>query len=823
MLDLEKLGAFYLGKRYDIDTGNVLDETLLYESKDLTTHGVCVGMTGSGKTGLCLSLIEEAALDGIPVLAIDPKGDLGNLMLTFPDLKPEDFRPWVDENEAVRKGLDASAYARKTAETWKKGLAEWDQDGKRIKRLRDSAEVTIYTPGSTAGVPITVLRSFDAPPAAVAEDKEALNERIQSAVSGMLALLGVDGDPLRSREHILLSTILNCAWSAGRSLDLPALIRDVQNPPFDTVGVFDLESFYAPNDRLELAMRINNLIASPGFSTWLEGEPLDIGRMMFTDSGKPRIAVLSIAHLGESERMFFVTILLNELLTWMRGQPGTSSLRALLYMDEIFGFFPPTAEPPSKKPMLTLLKQARAYGVGVMLATQNPVDLDYKGLSNTGTWFIGRLQTERDKLRVLDGLEGASTTSGIAFDRRKTEATLSGLGSRVFLMNNVHDEEPVIFHTRWAMSYLRGPMTRSQIETLMANRKQTTTLKPPKNITPAPLMPRTETTAEMPKQPSKRAKLPASIDEFFVPMKEAVGDNRRLVYRPVIATTSRLHYVSAKAKLDTWIDMAFIAPVPQRRPVVDWKIATAIPGADLELNGEGRDDASFSKLPAPATLSKNYTQWKKELKSFLYQNRTLKILKCNELKTVSKPGEPEGEFRGRIGHLAHEKRDLEVEKIKKRYSKKLDTLRDRLRRAEDRIEREKAQYGQQKISTAISIGSTILGALMGRKLTSVGSATTAARGASRASRERGDIQRAIDEMEAQQEKLRAMEDDFQQSLEKMEEKLDPSALEFSEINVRPRKSDIVVHELGLAWTPWRVDADGIAEPLFNMNGGSGTC
>ncbi|MCA9086899.1 MAG: ATP-binding protein, partial [Planctomycetaceae bacterium] len=209
-------------------------------------------------------------------------------------------------------------------------------------------------------------------------------------------------------------------------------------PPFDRIGVIGLENFYPQADRFQLAMLLNNLLASPGFSSWMEGESLDIQKMLYSPDGKPRFTILSIAHLSEAERMFFVTIFLNEVVSWMRAQSGTSSLRAILYMDEVFGYFPPTANPPSKTPMLTLLKQARAFGLGVVLATQNPVDLDYKGLSNAGTWFIGRLQTERDKARVLDGLEGASAAAGHAFDRRQMEVILSGLGSRVFLLNNVH-------------------------------------------------------------------------------------------------------------------------------------------------------------------------------------------------------------------------------------------------------------------------------------------------------------------------------------------------------------------------------------------------
>ncbi len=818
MQDYEKLAAFYLGKEYDLENSAMKDDLVLYDAKDLTTHGICVGMTGSGKTGLCLGLLEEAAIDGIPALAIDPKGDLGNLMLTFPDLKPADFRPWVDESEATRKGRTPEEHAKKTAAMWKKGLAEWDQDGTRIQKFKDAAEVAIYTPGSSAGLPLTVLRSFDAPSPEFAADGDAMRDRVQSAVSGLLALLGIRGDPIRSREHILLANILDTAWRAGRNLDLANLIREIQKPSFDKVGVFDLESFYPADDRFELAMSINNLLASPGFGAWMEGEPLNIGNLLYTPEGKPRIAILSIAHLSESERMFFVTILLNELLAWVRTQSGTSSLRALLYMDEIFGYFPPTANPPSKKPMLTLLKQARAYGVGVMLATQNPVDLDYKGLSNTGTWFIGRLQTERDKMRVLDGLEGASASSGGDFDRGKMEQILAGLGSRVFLMHNVHDNGPVIFHTRWALSYLRGPLTRPQIETLMDGRKA---------LAPAAVASATSAAAPAaqaapePEAEPERPVIPSSIREYFFPRTGAVGDNDRMVYRPGIVATARLHYVRASAKIDDYLDLGLLAPVPDGIPDIEWEEATEIPGGDLDLERKPtEDDASFSELPAECTNSKNYTAWKKALQTWLYQNKEVAIYKCDELKTYSKLGETEGEFRGRIGHEIHEQRDLKVGKLRTKFESKFQTLQDRIRRAEQRVERESEQHGQQKMSTAISVGATVLGALFGRKLTStrnIGRATTAMRGASRAGKEKMDIVRAQEELEAQQIKLQEMEEDFNRAVEDMEETLNPTTIELTPYHIRPSKSDITFKTFGLGWTPWRVSPEGIAEPVYKTD------
>ena len=477
--DYEKLGQFYLGREYDVEKKTSTGKNLvLYDSKDLVTHAVVVGMTGSGKTGLCVDIIEEAAIDGVPAIVIDPKGDLTNLLLTFPDLRPEDFRPWINEEDAGRKGLAPDEYAKQQADLWRTGLESWGEDGERIRRLKAAADFAIYTPGSTAGIPVSIVRSFAAPPAALREDAELFRERVATTATSLLALVGIAADPVKSREHILLSTLFTAAWTKGEDLDLESVVGQVQKPPMGKIGALELDKFYPPKDREELALRINGLIAAPGFAGWLEGEPLDIGAFYRSPAGKPRVSIFSIAHLSDAERMFFVALLLNEIYGWVRTQSGTTSLRAILYMDEIFGFFPPVAEPPSKRPMLNLLKQARAFGLGVVLATQNPVDLDYKGLANTGTWFLGRLQTDRDKQRVLEGLEGAAAAQSASFDRGSMEELLAGLTSRVFLMNNVHEDAPVVLESRWAMSYLRGPLTRDQIKVLMKGRRPETAAAP---------------------------------------------------------------------------------------------------------------------------------------------------------------------------------------------------------------------------------------------------------------------------------------------------------------------------------------------------------
>ncbi len=801
MQPYEKIGAFYLGRKYDPKTRKVVDETILYDAKDLTTHAVCVGMTGSGKTGLCVSLLEEAALDGIPVIAIDPKGDLGNLMLTFPNLATADFKPWVDEGEAARKGMTVDQYAKRTADLWKNGLGDWNQDGDRIKRLRESAEIAIYTPGSSAGISLSVLRSLQAPPEELRGDIEAMGERVTSAVSGLLGLLGLDADPLQSQEHILLSNILQRAWAEGRDIEIAGLIREIQSPPFDRVGVLDLDTFFPAKERAKLAMRLNNLLASPGFAQWMEGEPLSIPKLLYTESGKPRISILSIAHLNDEQRMFFVTLVLNELVAWMRTQPGTTSLRAILYMDEVFGYFPPSKNPPSKTPMLTLLKQARAFGLGCVLATQNPVDLDYKGLSNTGTWFLGRLQTERDKMRVIDGLEGAAAATGTAFKRSEIETILSGLGSRVFLMNNVHEDAPVLFHTRWAMSYLRGPLTRSQIDVLMNDKK-------------AALAKSGGAKAGGKKKKAKdktgeRPVVPAEVEELFRPITRSVSADDRVLYRANLIGVSKLHYVSATNKIDVWKTVAVLGTPGDENPwaemedaLVDWKALPEEPDAR----------AAFATLPSEALSAKSYATWEKQLTSALYQSRAMTVWKSAAHKVSSMPDETEGEFRARLVTLAREDRDLDKEKLRVKFAPKLARLEDRKRKAEQAVEKEKDQFKQQTMQALISAGAGILGAVFGRKSSGITKATTAVRGAGRAARERGDIGRAEENVEAFQEDLKTLNAQFEEEIAALDEPVDPADLELKETILRPRKTDIEIAKFGLLWRPWKVDADGIAEP-----------
>lgn len=804
-MDYEKLGVFFLGKEYDLKTREMEEAPLLYDSRDLTTHGICIGMTGSGKTGLAISLLEEAAMDGVPVIAIDPKGDLGNLLLTFPDLAPSDFEPWVDPAAAQRKGKTVAEFAKDRASLWRNGLGSWGQDGARIGRMRDKVDLNIYTPGSSQGRPLAVLRSFDPPDDERASNREARQNLIDGAVNGLLALLGIDADPLRSREYLLLCRIVDHAWSEGRSVPLGELIRQIQDPPFRKVGVFDLESFYPEKERFDLALRVNGVLASPGFEAWLDGDPLEIPKLLHSPDGKPRVSILSIAHLSESERMFFVTLLLNEILSWVRTQPGTSSLRAIIYMDEIFGYFPPTANPPSKQPMLTLLKQARAHGVGVLLSTQNPVDLDYKGLSNTGTWFIGRLQTERDKMRVLEGLEGAG--GGGDFDRQKMEQVLASLGSRVFLMHNVHDDGPVVFHTRWAMSYLSGPMTLPQIASL----------SPPDAATAAPAKSaRGKTkkkTGKSSAAPSvlpteSRPLLPPGIDERFVRATRPAPAGTTVAYQAGVGGTFRLHFVRASAQLDEWRDVDVLVPLCADGENAEWDGMTIVSGGGIDGDRDPNDGFTFG--PLGDVDAKRLKALQKDVVSALYRDRTVPIWKCKKFKLTSKPGEDQETFLGRVRHAARERRDDEVAKLEERYKKKLATINDRVRKAERRLEKEEEDVDRARSASRWSIGTSLIGALFGKRLSGVKSA---ARSRRKTSKEKQDVDRAEDVLEEQRDKLAEMEEEFQEKLSDLE--LDLEALpDVDETLVKPRKSDISTGDFCIHWIPCAVDPQERRTPLI---------
>ena len=800
MKDFEKLGVFYIGRESD-PSGTHLGDAVLYDSRDLVTHAFCVGMTGSGKTGLCLSLIEEAAIDGVPTIAIDPKGDLSNLLLTFPRLAPEDFRPWIDEQEARRAGMTPDAYAAQQASTWKAGLAEWGQDGARIERLRAAADFAIYTPGSSAGLPLSILSSFAAPPAALRDDAEAVADRASTTAMSVLLLAGVDAE-LRGREHTFLATLLAASWKAGRDLDLTALIRGVQSPPFERVGVLDLDTFYPSKERFVLATKLNAVLASPGFEQWLDGEPLDAGRLLYGAKGKPRVSIVSIAHLDDAHRMFFVSLLLNEIVGWMRRQSGTSSLRAIVYMDEIAGYFPPVANPPSKAPLLTLLKQGRAFGLGVVLATQNTVDLDYKALGNAGTWFLGRLQTERDKARVLDGLEGVA---GGSIDRDAADKTLSVLAKRVFLLHDVHAGPPITFESRWAMSYLRGPLSREQIRALMATQQQATedTPRPPTDEH-RQTQPRAATEVDGQRHVEKDTGsssapvLAPEVRQYFLPASGAPH------YVPVALGVARVTFADSKLKVNETRDVVAVAAIGSGAVPVDWSSAEVLDIAPADLETTPAAGATFDPVPRPATMAKNYAGWQKAFSSWVGSSQTLELHRHAASNLTSRAGESERDFRIRVQGAQREARDAEVEDLRRRFAEKRARLEERARRAEQGVAREQEQASAAKVQTAVSMGATVLGALFGRKtlsMSTLGRATTAARGVGRASKEQDDVKRAHENVDVAKQALEELDATIAEETAAITARYDADTANLESTSIAPKRGQVLVQFVALGWKP----------------------
>lgn len=819
MTDFETLGAFYLGKHYDLGTRTRRDDLVLYDAKDLTTHAVIIGMTGSGKTGLGIDLIEEALIDRIPVIAIDPKGDLGNLALRFPRLAAEDFRPWIDPQQAATAGVTPEAFAEQQAELWKKGIGGWGQSPDRIQRLMDAADVTIYTPGSSAGKPLSVLRAFDAPPAAILDDAELLQERVNATTTSLLALLGIDADPITSREHILIANLLSHAWREGRSLDLASLIGGIQTPPFTTVGVMPLDTVFPPKDRMALAMQLNNLLAAPGFQSWLQGDALDTASLLYDPSGKPRGSVVSIAHLSDAERMFFVTLLLADILAWVRAQPGTGSLRAILYIDELFGYMPPVANPPSKMLLLTLLKQARAFGLGVVLSTQNPVDLDYRGLSNTGTWFIGRLQTERDKMRVMEGLEGAAGSQH--FDRAALEQTIAGLGKRVFLLHSVHEPAPITFETRWTLSYLAGPMTREQIRAVTAQSRSAPTDSASAGASSSGTAARNATSAATTATPlagngaarsAAAPVLPPDITQYWLPPVGRLGASDALEYHPAVLGLSDVSFSNAKLGITQQRRVTLLASVDDGPIALDWDQAERLDIEPTALERSARNGAGFGAVPPAASNARSYAAWSKDLQKWVVTNEQVTLYRSPAFKVTSQAGESERDFRIRLQQMARESRDEKIEALRRKYDSKFTTLQERIRRAEQAVQREQQQASQAKMNTAISVGGAILGAIFGRGKIgagSIGKLGTAARGMGRASQQAGDVDRANETVQALREQENALNATLQGEIDALGASYDAQSEPLESVVVAARSADVRVQFVALLWVPYVRDANGM--------------
>ncbi len=831
---------FYLGRTLESPQADPTDQNLYYNPPDLTTHAIVTGMTGSGKTGLCVTLLEEAALQNIPALIIDPKGDLTNLLLHFPDLAPEDFQPWVDSENARRSGKSMEEKAAETAELWKNGLKEWGIDLPRLRALKNSAQFAVYTPGSDAGIPVSVLSSFSVPNLDWESNSEILREKIASTVTALLGLIGeTDIDPLRSREHILLSHIFENAWSKGRNLDLTELILQTQNPPFDKLGALPVDSFFPAKARISLVMQLNAILASPSFETWRTGQALDIPDLLFTPDGRPRHSVFYLAHLSETERMFFVTLLFSAVETWMRSQGGTNSLRAILYMDEIFGYLPPQKNPPSKPPLLRMLKQARAFGVGLMLATQNPVDIDYKALSNAGTWFIGKLQTERDKERLLDGLSSAAG----GFDRKAYDKLISALGKRAFILHNIHEKKPVLFRTRWAMNYLAGPMTRMQIPALngLANAQKpddgyasTRATQPRDTGTLANFQPvadqrasssrkRRRAKASHPHTASSRTRpaIPSNYREFFLPFNlslvEAFDKENRplsadaeqigIVYKATLFAAATVRFLDRKHDVDSEVVRVVWEPNPDARGVIRWGDARSLE-RNL-LTKMPAPQSRFMGLEPPLDDARKMKSLETDFKDWLYRSVTLKARANEKLKIYAGPDVSKSAFMRLCSAEAREKRDLEIDKITARYDRKLDTLDHRLKREERELRQDEDELSDRKMEEIGTHAENVF-SLFSHRRRRMTTSLTKRRMTQQA---QADVEESIEEIDDLEDQIREMEAEFKGKLDEIGDRWGSVVNDISEVTLTPTKSRIFIDDFGVAWMPYYLVevGDGIVE------------
>lgn len=834
---------FYLGRLFDPKTAKLTNKDLNYDSADLTTHAVVTGMTGSGKTGLCIALLEEAALNGVPAIIIDPKGDLTNLLLHFPELLPQDFQPWIDPEVVRRANKTPEQAAMEAATAWRNGLKEWGMKPERILDLKNSVDFAVYTPGSDSGIPVSVLSSLAAPDIDWEENREVLRERITSTVTALLGLVGMnDLDPIQSREHILLSNIFEEHWSQGRDLDLEELILQTQTPPFDKLGAFPVDTFFPPKDRMALAMTLNNILASPAFQAWREGHSLDIHSLLFKADGTPRHSIFYLAHLSDSERMFFTTLLLSAVETWMRTQKGSTSLRALLYMDEIYGYLPPTANPPSKLPLLRMLKQARAFGLGILLATQNPVDLDYKALSNTGTWFIGKLQTERDKNRLLDGLE--SLAGG--FSRSEMDKLISSIGKRVFVMNNVHNKTPILFQTRWVMNFLAGPMTRTQIRDLNDLVGAGDVASPPAKPKPASA-PKAESTpppvdhvqpvavpvsaSAQPKMqtPSRsmasasnsngsmtKPSLPAGIREYYLPQNYSLPEAfnsagkiqaygaavQNVVYRPVLLASAQVRVFDRKYGVDIEVTKTALVESLDRRGIVRWEdFPYAGPSLDKIESGPVAS-SKYASVEPPLNDSKLMTALQKDFTDWVFRNSSVTARANTALKVFAGPDVSQADFMKACADTARDARDMEIEKKTTSIDKKIKTLEDKLMREERELREDESELQSRKMEEygthAENVISLFAGSRSTRKLSSSLSKRRMTENA------KADVEESVQAIKQMQQQLADLQREREQIAKDITDKWGSIVSDISEVTINPKKTDVYVNIFGVAWKPYYV-------------------
>ncbi|CAD7286253.1 ATP-binding protein [Campylobacter suis] len=757
----ENLKLFYMGLKGG--------EPFFYKNKDLTTHAAIIGMTGSGKTGLGITLLEEACIDNIPSIIIDPKGDMTNLALAFADMSADDFLPYIDENEAANKGLSQQQMAQSESETWRNGIEATFQNLERVKTYKDSANFTIYTPKSSAGVGVALLSDFMCPNI---KDDESFSNYINSLAASVLSLVGINDEDMNSKEQLLVATIFDTKFKEGRDVSIAELIGFIATPPFSKIGVFDVEQFYPSSERMKLAIKINTLVASPSFKGWSEGVRLEISKMLFDENGKAKCNIFTISHLNDTERMFFVTLLLNEIIAWMRTTEGTSSLRAILYMDEIFGFFPPNGNPPSKTPMLTLLKQARAFGIGCILSTQNPVDLDYKGLSNIGTWFIGRLQTAQDKARVIDGLTGIS---GSALDKSEIETTISNLAKRHFLVKNINDDGLSVISTRWALSYLKGPLSREQISNLMSEQKgEFSNKKVSKKIASSTVAPI----------------ISDEIEQVFASNKDSLAPN--------LFASVKVRYYDSKKGIDTTKELSYLYALEETQKDVDWMQASE----NFKFNTQDKpDNASYETLPSFIQSAKNLKSFEKDFKDFIFRNDRLELLSAMDINSLA--DESKEQFYVRLADRCNEILEQKSAELTQKFEKERAKLEEKLNKAAIKLQKEQQDMTASGLDAIISVGASLLGAFLGGSRgvtkTSVGKIATGVKSASRVLKNRTDVKHSEQSVEDINAQIEQLTQNFEIQAQELKDTYDVKNIKLESLILPPKKSDIYDEKVVLLW------------------------
>jgi hypothetical protein len=806
------MAELFLGGLVDAATHERTGHDVRLDPADFTTHGVIVGMTGSGKTGLGVVLIEEVLRAGLPALLIDPKGDLTNLCLTFPELSAADFRPWIDEAQAKAAGVSPEDFAAQQATAWRDGLAGWGYGSEQIAALRAATDFTIYTPGSRAGVPLNIVGSLQVP---ATDDPEVIGDEIDGFVSGLLNLVGIRSDPLSSKEHILLANLIQFSWSQGVSLDLATLVGQVQQPPIRKLGVLDLEQFFPADERTKLTLKLNGLLASPSFAAWGDGQPLDIQSLLYTPDGRGRCAIVTTAHLSDDERQFVTSLVLSKVVTWMRRQSGTTDLRALVYMDEVAGYLPPTANPPTKPPIMLLMKQARAFGVGVVLSTQNPVDVDYKAISNAGTWMIGRLQTERDKQRLLDGMAAAAGT----VDLGAVSDTISGLAKREFVLRRAGKDRPEVFTTRWAMSYLRGPMTRDQIAQL--SRTTGTTTAPAASAAAAgaaddATVPAAPTASAVPAGPA------VAVDDDTTPvmpevaggvavrwvdpaapwLAEVGGAPTSSTYAAAVVARVALRYDDTKADLvhDEEYE-AVLHPLPKH---VDVTAAIPVDYDDRDLREAAPAAITYRLTDAPIGDKAFWRDLPKALVDHLTRSMAIEIPVNRTLKLFGRPGESAEDFGARCLAAASERADADAAKLRDKYAAKVDRVRAQLEAAEDRAEVVARQQEARRRDDLLSSAGSILGGLLGGRRSAgslLGKVARTVGRSGKTSAADARVEEARSKVARLEAQLADVEAELAQELVEIDATWRAKAAEVETMSIGLERSDVAVTQLALAWLP----------------------